>query len=226
MRGGASAVSAGDGDVVLRIPAVGRCGWTIWGAWDAQPASHARLAGWHPHAHAADGTTDDEQPQLRLRLARHRLGLRWQCLGAAPRAEGLLRRRAGVWQALRRRWLRALGLGRAPLLLVAAARVARHAAHECLQGHGDPQWRRGRWGQPRLQRRPLSPSGELLQRPSVGRARGLGEGARPALRRDRTDARGLRLRARDASRSSAARDRRRRRLRGDVRHFARGGFPG
>ena len=139
------------------------------------------------------GTVTGDGP--RLRLAGHRLGLRRQ---RRPRCACARRAtRVGVLECGRRfarRRLAALDLGRAALLLGAAARDARDLPADALQGRRDRERRRGRRRLARLRQHALPRAPSVLRGPAVGRARRLGGRARAALRRGGADARRRRLR--------------------------------
>ena len=146
----------------------------------------------------------------RLRLDRHRLGLRRQRQRAPPRREGLQGRRPRGGPPLPRRGLREDDLERAPLLLAAAPRPPRHLPHDALQGRLRRLRLRRRRRQPRLRQHALPAHRGLgvLPRPAVGRARGLGDDARAPLRDRGEDARRHPVRGRGAGRHAAARARR------------------
>ena len=105
----------------------------------------------------------------RLRLARDRLRVRRQRLRAPARAEGAPRRGARVRAALQGRRAAEVHVGRAALLLRAAAGDARDLPADDLPGRRDRERVRRRRRVARLREHALSRARPLLQRPAVGR---------------------------------------------------------
>ncbi len=148
---------------------------------------------------------DDDAGRLRLRLARDRLGLRWQRLGAAPRREGLRGRCARVRAALRRRRVPEEHGRRQALLLEPAPRDEGDLPPDELQGRRGRLRLRRRRRQPRLRVHAVRAAEAVLRGPPVGGDRRLGERARAALRRGAANARRRREPARGSRRPAAAR---------------------
>ncbi len=125
----------------------------------------------------------DSAGGLRLRLARHRLGLRRQRQRAAARAEGLQGRRGRVRAPLRRRRAAEVDVGPAPLLVRAAARPERHLPADDLQGRRDRVRLRRRRRLAGLREHALPRAGAASTRTRSGRGSTTGRSRSPRTTR-------------------------------------------